>query len=198
MPVLKAGRRVAALAAAFALSGVIAFSPSVEKVHIAAIEPRHATAPRHATTAAVVRMRRPDYRTRFMREWIHRQHKRRRSSGRPRKRSAALQHQGVTFDLVEALRLTREPMSWLSWLKLLASRESSDNPRAVGYESVAGAHAEGLMQMLPSTFVAHALPHRANIWNPVDNAVAAIRYIAGRYGSPARIPGLATGDYEGY
>ncbi|MHB1627844.1 MAG: hypothetical protein ACYCVB_05630 [Bacilli bacterium] len=28
-----------------------------------------------------------------------------------------------------------------------------------------------------------------NIWNPVDNTVAAIRYIVGRYGTPKAIPG---------
>ena len=28
-----------------------------------------------------------------------------------------------------------------------------------------------------------------NNWNPVDNTVAAIRYIAGRYGTPQAIPG---------
>ncbi|MHB1685637.1 MAG: hypothetical protein ACYCYO_22965 [Bacilli bacterium] len=39
---------------------------------------------------------------------------------------------------------------------------------------------------------------RTNIWNPVDNSVAAIRYIAGRYGTPQGIPGLETGNYSGY
>ena len=37
-----------------------------------------------------------------------------------------------------------------------------------------------------------------NIWNPVDNTVAAIRYIASRYGTPQAIPGLESSSYAGY
>ena len=97
-----------------------------------------------------------------------------------------------------ANRLTHAPTSWLQPLLWLAWRESRDNARAVAYEGTAGAYAEGLMQMLPSTFAAHALPGKTDIWNPVDNAVSSIRYIQSRYGSPWAIPGLGTQSYGGY
>jgi SLT domain-containing protein len=47
-----------------------------------------------------------------------------------------------------------------------------------------GEHATGLMQTLPSTFREYALPGHTNIYNPVDNMIAAIRYILARYGNP--------------
>ncbi|MNC96115.1 hypothetical protein D3C83_134030 [compost metagenome] len=57
------------------------------------------------------------------------------------------------------------------------------------------------MQMLPSTFAAHA-PRGGDILDPVDNLTAAIGYIKGRYGDPAATPGLralARGEhYRGY
>jgi len=67
------------------------------------------------------------------------------------------------------------------------------NPTAVG-----GEHATGFLQTLPSTFQANAAPGMTDISNPVDNAVAAINYIKSRYGSPANIPGLTSGNYKGY
>ena len=100
--------------------------------------------------------------------------------------------------MIRALRITHEPRSWLQPLLWLAWRESRDNPRAVAYESTAGGYAEGLMQMVPSTFAAHALPGMGNVWNPVDNAVSSIRYIASRYGDPMNIPGIESQDYSGY
>ena len=58
------------------------------------------------------------------------------------------------------------------------------------------------MQMLPSTFAAHAQPGHADILDPVDNLSAAIDYIKDRYGDPSNTPGLralARGDhYVGY
>ncbi|HET9772615.1 MAG TPA: transglycosylase SLT domain-containing protein, partial [Acidimicrobiia bacterium] len=60
----------------------------------------------------------------------------------------------------------------------------------------------GLMQMLPSTFAAHAVPGHGNILDPVDNLMAAIGYIRSRYGDPSSTPGLralARGErYVGY
>lgn len=104
----------------------------------------------------------------------------------------------VRCDIRRAMALTHTPRSWLSALLWLAWRESSDNPRAIAYEGTAGGYAEGLMQMLPSTFAAHALPGRTDIWNATDNAAAAIEYIRSRYGYPWAIPGLETQSYGGY
>ena len=46
------------------------------------------------------------------------------------------------------------------------------------------------MQMLPSTFAAHAQPGHTDILDPVDNLSAAIDYIRDRYGDPSSTPGL--------
>lgn len=104
----------------------------------------------------------------------------------------------VRCTMLRALRLTHEPRSWLQPLLWLAWRESGDNPRAVAYESTAMGYAQGLMQMVPTTFAAHALPGMGNVWSPLDNSVAAIRYISSRYGYPLAIPGLESQDYAGY
>ena len=84
------------------------------------------------------------------------------------------------------------PLEWLAF------HESAYNPHAIAYEGVGNETACGLFQVLPTTFAAHELPGRTNIWNPVDNTVAAIRYIAGRYGTPQSIPGLESSSYAGY
>ena len=49
------------------------------------------------------------------------------------------------------------------------------------------------MQMVPGTFAAYALPGHTNIYNPVDNIAAAIRYIIARYGGYGGMPGLSSG-----
>ena len=98
----------------------------------------------------------------------------------------------------QALSLTGKPASWLNDLLLLISKESSGNPNAVNPITVLGQHATGILQMLGSTFGAHMLPGHGNILNPIDNIASAIQYIAGRYGSPAGIPGLFGGSYVGY
>jgi hypothetical protein len=46
------------------------------------------------------------------------------------------------------------------------------------------------MQTIDSTFCAHALPGHTNIWNPVDNIVAGVRYAIARYGSLDNVPGI--------
>jgi soluble lytic murein transglycosylase-like protein len=104
-----------------------------------------------------------------------------------------------------ALARTGAPQSWASGLKEIAVRESSLNPAAANTAASGGNPAStplGLMQMLPSTFAAHAQPGHADILNPVDNLTAAIDYIRDRYGDPAHTPGLralARGDhYVGY
>ncbi len=99
-----------------------------------------------------------------------------------------------------ALAITGSPMSWLPKLLDIASRESG-NPGQLGtgnpslMNSGPGS-ASGLMQCMPSTFAEFALPGLGGIFNPIANAVAAIRYIKSRYGTPFNIytgPG-----YQGY
>ena len=58
------------------------------------------------------------------------------------------------------------------------------------------------MQMIDETFNRWALPGMNDIWNPIDNAVSAIRYMIGRYGSIENVPGIRSqlggGGYVGY
>jgi soluble lytic murein transglycosylase-like protein len=104
-----------------------------------------------------------------------------------------------------ALARTGAPQSWATGLKEIAAHESSLDPAAANTAASGGNPARtplGLMQMLPSTFAAHAQPGHGDILDPVDNLSAAIDYIRTRYGDPAHTPGLralAAGDhYVGY
>jgi len=105
----------------------------------------------------------------------------------------------------EAIARTAAPASWAPALRTMAEHESSLNPAAANLAASGGDPATaplGLMQMLPSTFAAHAQPGHADIFNPVDNLTAAIGYIRRRYGDPSSTPGLralARGEhYVGY
>ncbi|MCA1844236.1 MAG: transglycosylase SLT domain-containing protein, partial [Actinobacteria bacterium] len=107
--------------------------------------------------------------------------------------------------IAEAIARTGAPESWAPALKAIAQHESSLNPSAANVTASGGNLAKtpiGLMQMLPSTFAAHAQAGGADILNPVDNVSAAIDYIRDRYGDPSSTPGLralARGEhYVGY
>jgi hypothetical protein len=105
-----------------------------------------------------------------------------------------------------AIDATGVPQSWASGLRTIAEHESGLDPRAFnGNDRTAGGGSQtvaGLMQMLPSTFAAHAQPGHNDIFHPVDNLISAIGYIRGRYGDPSNTPGLkslaAGGRYRGY
>lgn len=105
----------------------------------------------------------------------------------------------------QALSLTGEPLSWLGPLSLIAQHESGGNPNAINLWDINAKHGDpskGLMQVISTTFAGNMLPGHNNIWNPVDNAAAAIRYIARRYGSVFNVPGVVSmmhgGPYVGY
>lgn len=77
-------------------------------------------------------------------------------------------------------------------LKIIIKHESGGDPKAVN-DSAAGRAAggpKGLMQTITATFSSSALPGHTNIFDPVDNIIAAVRYILGRYGSIANVPGV--------
>jgi len=66
-----------------------------------------------------------------------------------------------------------------------AMNESSGNPSAEnGWDSnaAAGTPSIGLMQMIQPTFDAYALPGYNDIYNPVDNIIAAVIYAQATYG----------------
>ncbi len=88
---------------------------------------------------------------------------------------------------------------------IVVQHESGGNPGAYnGWDSnaAAGHPSEGIAQVIGPTFKAYALPGYGNIWNPVDNMIAAFRYAISRYGSMNNIPGVVSvrqgGSYMGY
>lgn len=111
----------------------------------------------------------------------------------------------VTKWLTAAINITGVPMSWLGPLQTMAMKESGGNPRAINlWDSnfKAGHPSKGLLQTIDSTFSAYKLPGMDDIWNPIHNAVASIRYTLSRYGSIFNTPGIASmangGGYKGY
>lgn len=89
--------------------------------------------------------------------------------------------------------------------EIVVQHESGANPHAYnGWDSnaAAGHPSEGIAQVIGPTFHAYALPGHHDIWNPVDNMIAAFRYAISRYGSMNNIPGVVAvrqgGSYMGY
>jgi TP901 family phage tail tape measure protein len=93
--------------------------------------------------------------------------------------------------LTQAIKVTGVPANWLNGLIARAMQESGGNPRAINLwdsNAAKGVPSKGLMQTIEPTFNAYKLPGYGDIWNPVHNAVAAIRYIIARYGSVYNLP----------
>ncbi|MEV4395642.1 transglycosylase SLT domain-containing protein [Nonomuraea sp. NPDC049607] len=83
--------------------------------------------------------------------------------------------------------------------------ESGGNPNSINTWDVNaknGIPSQGLMQTVPPTFNAHALPGHGKILDPVDNIIAGVLYTYSRYGNLARHPGIASleqgGGYRPY
>ncbi|MDN2502192.1 hypothetical protein FHY52_36720, partial [Nocardia nova] len=75
----------------------------------------------------------------------------------------------------------------------IIQHESAGNPHAINNwdsNAAAGTPSKGLMQTIDPTFNAYALPGHRDIWNPVDNIIAGVRYAIHRYGSVDRVPGI--------
>jgi WXG100 family type VII secretion target len=90
-------------------------------------------------------------------------------------------------------------------INIIIQHESAGNPHAENNwdsNAAAGHPSKGLMQTIDSTFNSYALPGHTDIWNPVDNIVAGVRYALSRYGSLDAVPGVAAvhsgGSYVGY
>lgn len=83
--------------------------------------------------------------------------------------------------------------------------ESGGNPQAINNwdsNAAAGIPSKGLMQTIDPTFQAHKQPGYGDIWNPVHNIMAGVRYTISRYDSLDGHPGLASisggGGYKPY
>lgn len=91
----------------------------------------------------------------------------------------------------KALKLTGQySESNLNRLLMQMQSESSGNPRAINLwdsNAKAGIPSKGLMQVIDPTFRSYALaPYNKNIYDPLSNMIAAIRYTVSRYGSLSR------------
>lgn len=77
--------------------------------------------------------------------------------------------------------------------------ESGGNAKAINLWDInakRGTPSKGLMQVIDPTFAAYKMPGHNDIWNPLDNILASIRYAVARYGSLGnayRGVGYATG-----
>ncbi|MGP3955571.1 transglycosylase SLT domain-containing protein [Nonomuraea sp. 3N208] len=83
--------------------------------------------------------------------------------------------------------------------------ESGGNPNAINNWDINaknGVPSQGLMQTIPPTFNAHALPGYGGIREPVDNIIAGVLYTYSRYGNLAGHPGISSlesgGGYRPY
>jgi transglycosylase-like protein with SLT domain len=106
----------------------------------------------------------------------------------------ALVANGVSRDLIDA-----------DAIRMIIMHESNGNPNATNNwdsNASAGTPSIGLMQTIEPTFESYKLPGHDDIYNPVDNIIAATRYAISTYGSTADVPGVvgvrAGGSYRGY
>ncbi|PSR58068.1 hypothetical protein C8258_31940 [Nocardia sp. MDA0666] len=90
-------------------------------------------------------------------------------------------------------------------IAIIIRYESGGNPSATNnWDSNAanGTPSIGLMQTIGPTFNSYALPGHRNIYNPIDNIVAGVRYAISRYGSVSNVPGVVAvrngQAYRGY
>jgi phage-related protein len=107
--------------------------------------------------------------------------------------------------IASAIALTGVPASWAGPLSVLIHRESGGNPRSINLTDINAQHGDpsrGLMQTIGATFNRYRLPGlSADIYDPISNIVAGIRYILARYGTIFNVqqanPNLPPRGYSG-
>lgn len=85
----------------------------------------------------------------------------------------------------QALAILGWPASYGAGMAHQVRTESGGNPTAqnnTDSNARAGHPSKGVAQTIDSTFAAYALPGYGDIWNPVDNIIAGMRYAMARYG----------------
>lgn len=100
--------------------------------------------------------------------------------------------------VLQALQMVGQPASLLNEVMATLQKESSGNPNAINdWDSnwYAGTPSKGLMQVIDPTFQQYAMPgYDTNIWDPLSNILASLRYQLAVYGDiRARLNGYATG-----
>jgi WXG100 family type VII secretion target len=90
-------------------------------------------------------------------------------------------------------------------IAMIIRHESGGNPNAINnWDSNAakGTPSKGLMQTIDPTFSSYSLAGHKNIYDPVDNIIAGVRYAISRYGSVSNVPGVvgskSGSGYVGY
>lgn len=91
--------------------------------------------------------------------------------------------------VLEALRMVGQPASLLNTTLRRMNQESGGNPNAINNWDINaqnGDPSRGLMQVIGSTFAAYAMPgFNSNIYDPMSNILASMRYAISVYGSLA-------------
>ncbi|MFC4015643.1 transglycosylase SLT domain-containing protein [Nonomuraea purpurea] len=128
------------------------------------------------------------------------------SSGPPPAVMPSGEVKGWIQDAIRILEARGVPASKMNpdHIAMIIQHESGGNPNAINtWDSNAekGTPSKGLMQTIDPTFNAYALSGK-NIYDPVDNIVAGVRYAIARYGSVSNVPGVVNvsngGAYVGY
>ena len=112
---------------------------------------------------------------------------------------------GVDSWINQALGILKLDSSFAPGIKNMIQKESSGNARAVNnWDSNAkkGTPSKGLMQTIDPTFKAWALPgYNSDVFDPVSNIIAGVRYAQNRYGDDMLKTGgrkKSNGAYKGY
>ncbi|GLY09601.1 phage tail tape measure protein [Pseudobacillus badius] len=108
--------------------------------------------------------------------------------------------------ITQALLMTGKNVGvWLPWMMWIAQRESGFNPGAINNWDInaqRGDPSVGLFQIINATFQRWKYPGMNDRRNPLHSALAAIRYIDGRYGGIFGHPGVKSkmrgGGYKPY
>jgi WXG100 family type VII secretion target len=127
-------------------------------------------------------------------------------SGAPPSAGAATPPERVKAWIEEAVRILTAagvPASKMNVNDIwrIIQHESGGNPHAINtWDSNAarGTPSKGLMQTIDPTFNAYAMDGHRDIYDPVDNIIAGVRYAISRYGSVSNVPGLVGKTYVGY
>jgi hypothetical protein len=101
--------------------------------------------------------------------------------------------------VLQALGMVHQPASLAQTVLRRMQQESGGNPMAINNWDInakRGDPSRGLMQTIGSTFRAYAMPgYNSNIYDPLSNILASMRYAMARYGSLAAAYNKA-GGYE--